>query len=244
MFDHVVQHLDMETAGRLMDIIENPGSNPYQAIKQAILRSHTPTDCERASAILDWPGLGGCRPSQCLKDMIQVMPTGVTDLGILFKEVFLRQLGKEVRALLAPSANNNASTVVALRALALEADQYYELSGARVNGIVEETEAMIFSPSAPTDTYNAEATDFGIFAISGRGGYTPRGRGNFGFRGRGGRQGSRPSSTFCYYHARYGSQAKQCTPPCDFQKINQSRDSQTPNGRGRGNPGNFQSGRW
>ena len=145
MFDHVVQHLDMETAGRLMDIIENPGSNPYQAIKQAILRSHTPTDRERASAILDWPGLGGCRPSQCLKDMIQVMPTGVTDLGILFKEVFLRQLGKEVRALLAPSANNNASTVVALRALALEADQYYESSGARVNAIVEKTEAMIFN---------------------------------------------------------------------------------------------------
>ena len=93
------------------------------------------------------------------------------DLGFIFLEVFLRQLGKEIRSLLAHSNYIEGTTIESLRALALEADRYFESSGAHVNAIVDESEAIPFSqgPSAPTDTDEAEDPEQGIFAISCRG---------------------------------------------------------------------------
>ena len=111
-FYHVVRQLDSETAGRLMDIIENPpDTEPFKALKKRLLGSFELNDRERASRIIDWPGLGDRKPSQCLEDMIQIMPSATTDLGILFKEHFLRLLSADVRSLLAQSTNMKASTV-------------------------------------------------------------------------------------------------------------------------------------
>ena len=93
-FYHVVMQLDRTTAGRLMDIIETPPEEePYKKLKDRILEAFEMTDRERASRIIDWPGLGDRKPSQCLEDMIQIMPSGHTDLGILFKEHFLNNGG-------------------------------------------------------------------------------------------------------------------------------------------------------
>ena len=214
-FYHVVRQLDSETAGRLMDIIENPpDTEPFKALKKRLLGSFELNDRERASRIIDWPGLGDRKPSQCLEDMIQIMPSGTTDLGILFKEHFLRLLSADVRSLLAQSTNMKASTVDSMRLLAKEADEYYETSGARVNTLVNQTEAMSIGPSTPIDTDPVDTQN--VFAISGHRGYAPRGaRGQFGSRGRGGSRGRNQFRqrlppkpvTFCHYHAQFGIDA-------------------------------------
>ena len=242
-FYHVVRQLDSETAGRLMDIIENPpDTEPFKALKKRLLGSFELNDRERASRIIDWPGLGDRKPSQCLEDMIQIMPSATTDLGILFKEHFLRLLSADVRSLLAQSTNMKASTVDSMRLLAKEADEYYETSGARVNAVVNQAEAISIGPSAPIDTDLADSQN--VFAISGRGSYAPRGaRGGFGSRGRGGSRGKnqfrrRPPPkpvTFCHYHAQFGANARQCLQPCDFHSTllaKSVQEQQQPQGNG------------
>ena len=238
MFNYVVMQLDQKTASRLMDVIENPGEeDPYKALKDRLLESFELTDRERASRILDWTGLGDRRPSQCLEDMILIMPRGLTDLGILFKEQFLRQLAPEVRSHLAQSTNMKNSTVESLRRLAKEADHYYESTGARVNALSTETEAMSLGHPAPIDSNPALETNHEVSAISSRGGFAPRGaRGVFGSRGRGGsRGGARNQSrnqpiTICRYHAQWGEQAQKCLQPCQFQS---TRLSLRPQGNGQ-----------
>ena len=126
--------------------------------------------------------------------------------------------------------------------LAKEADEYYETSGARVNAVVNQAEAISIGPSAPIDTDLADSQN--VFAISGRGSYAPRGaRGGFGSRGRGGSRGRnqfrrRPAPkpvTFCHYHAQFGANARQCLQPCDFHSTllaKSVQEQQQPQGNG------------
>ena len=205
------------------------------------------TNRERASRIIDWPGLGDRKPSQCLEDMIQIMPSGKADLGILFKEHFLRLLAPDVRSLLAQSKNIKTSTIDSMRLLAKEADEYYEASGARINAVTKQAETMSIGPSAPIDpelTYDSE----GVFAVSNRGGFAPRGvRGGFGSRGRGGNRGKsqyrqRPSHkpvTFCHYHAQFGANARQCMPPCEFRSTLLAKNAQEQQPQGNGTAGRW-----
>ena len=128
-FYHVVRQLNSDAAGHLMDIIENPPeAEPFKALKKRLLESFE-LNREQASRIIDWPGLGDRKPSQCLEDMIQIMPSGTTDLGILFKEHFLRLLYADVRSLQPQSRNMKASTVKSMRLLAKEADEHFKSSG-------------------------------------------------------------------------------------------------------------------
>ena len=248
-FYHVVRQLDSDTAGRLMDIIENPpDTDSFKALKKRLLESFELNDRERASRIIDWPGLGDRKPSQCLEDMIQIMPSGTKDLGILFKEHFLRLLSADVRSLLAQSTNMKASTVESMRLLAKEADEYYESSGARVNALTNQAETMSIGPSAPIDT-DPVLDSQEVFAISGRGGYAPRGsRGGFGSRGRGGSRGKNQYRqrlppkpvTFCHYHAQFGANARQCLSPCDFHSTLLAKNTQQqPQPQGNGSAGRW-----
>ena len=208
-----------------MDIIENPPeAEPFKALKKRLLESFE-LNRERASRIIDWPGLGDRKPSQCLEDMIQIMPSGTTDLGILFKEHFLRLLSADVRSLQPQSRSMKASTVESMRLLAKEADQHFESSGTRVNALTNQAETMSIGPSAPIDTDPALESQ-GVFAISGRGGYASQGtKGGFGSRSRGGSRGKNQYRqrfppkpvTFCHYHAQFGANARQCLSPRDFQ---------------------------
>ena len=102
--------------------------------------------------------------------MIQIMPSETTDLGILFKEHFLRLLPANVRTLLPQSRNMKASTVESMRLLAKEADEHFKSSGTQVNALTNQAETMSIGPSAPIDTDPALDSQ-GVFAISGCGGY-------------------------------------------------------------------------
>ena len=66
-------------------------------VKTATNNALETTKAERAARILDINGLGDNTPSQCLNNMLALVPEG-QEPGFLFKEVFLRQLPIDVRA--------------------------------------------------------------------------------------------------------------------------------------------------
>ena len=111
-FSYVVQMLDSKTATQAMDIIETPDpATPYTALKNRLTKVFTLSVSEKASRIIDMAGLGDRTPSQCLADMLQLVPNG-EDPGFLFREHFLRQLPNEIRTQLAQTSKIGTSAKV------------------------------------------------------------------------------------------------------------------------------------
>ena len=221
-FNHVVQMLDSKTATQAMDVIETPdATNPYTVLKQRLTKAFTLSDSEKAARIIDMSGLGDRTPSQCLADMLQLVPQNeAADPGFLFREHFLRQLPSEVRTQLAQTTKIGTAAKT-LRELADEADRYFTSTGARISTISASSASTDSSLPLITET----STETEIFAISNRGGTAPRGSQGPGSRGRGGsRQGFRTPKTFtiCFYHGRFGDKAQKCVEPCQFQSARQA----------------------
>ena len=167
-----------------------------------------------ADRILDMSGPGDKKPSQALNSMLLLVPQGeAQDPGFLFRQVFLRQLPTEVRTQLAQTTKTG-TTAAALRELAAEADKYFSSTGSRI--------APVSVHENPLTT--EESLDVDVFAISNRGGAAPRNAGGAnqsGPRGRGAKSGqsTKPSYTLCYYHARFGENARKCAQPCQFETL-------------------------
>ena len=244
-YAHVVTMLDSKTAEQAMDIIETPPTTePYTTLKNRLTKAYSLSDSEKAGKILDMSGLGDRTPSQFIAHMLQLVPTG-QEPGFLFREVFLRQLPTDIRRQLAQTTKTGI-TAKDLRELAEEADRYFSSTGARVNAVTDQVEAMSLGHSAPIDSEPSLDSE-GVFAVSSRGSFAPRGdRGGFGSRGRGSR-GTRnryqqrqlyKPVTFCYYHAQFGTEARQCLSPCGFQTTRMARNNQeNPNQQGNGQAG-------
>ena len=64
--------------------------------------------------------------------MLLLLPN--PDPGILFRELFLRQLPQETRSLLAQTPNTGTK-VADLRVLAKEADKYFSSVGSRISSV-------------------------------------------------------------------------------------------------------------
>ena len=130
-FAYVVSALHPEVAKLITNaIVPPPTSDWYPTIKARLLREFTLTAAERANVLLDLPGLGDQRPSQLLSKMLQLLPgPEQANPGILFKQLFVRQLPSEIRAHIMDKYDLD------IRALAEEADRYFTLTGARISAV-------------------------------------------------------------------------------------------------------------
>ena len=199
-FDYVVSMLDVRTARRVMDIIKTPpAASPYTALKTRLSKAFELSDSEKVDRILEMDGLGDRTPSQCLSDMLRLVPQAVAqDPGPFFREIFLRQLPSDVRTHLAQTTKTG-TTLAILHELAADADKYFSSTGSRI--------ASVSSPIVlPTPQVQTEAE---VGAISNQGG------------NRGPRPDRSPKSnyTLCFYHARFGEKARSCVHPCHFKTL-------------------------
>ena len=143
-FAYVVSALHPDVAELITDaIVPPPSSNQYSTIKARLLREFTLTEAERANVLLDLPGLGDQRPSQLLSKMLQLLPgPEQSNPGILFRQLFVRQLPPEIRAHIMDKYE------LEIRALAEEADRYFTLTGARIAAVRAEPAPAARPPSS------------------------------------------------------------------------------------------------
>ena len=160
-FDYVVSMLDVRTARRVMDIIKTPPTaSPYTALKTRLSKAFELSDSEKVDRILEMDGLGDRTPSQCLSDMLLLVPQAVAqDPGPFFRQIFLKQLPSDVRTHLAQTTKTG-TTLAILRELAADADKYFSSTGSRI--------ASVSSPVVlPTPQVQTEAE---VGAVSNQGG--------------------------------------------------------------------------
>ncbi|CAL9683125.1 unnamed protein product [Knipowitschia caucasica] len=99
---HIVAALDSATTRRMMGLLRDPPhEGKYEALKRGLLQLYQLSDMERADRLLSLSGLGDCKPSELMENMLALLGSG--DSSFIFTHLFLRQLPPPVRTALATS---------------------------------------------------------------------------------------------------------------------------------------------
>ena len=190
-FYYCVSSFNQETANQVLDLIKSPpSSEPYEALKNRLLKLFALDDYQRYKAISNLPLSGDMKPSKLMSSMLALLPVDHKPCFFL-RGSFLKRLPTDVRAHL---LRDDFSDPISL---ALKADKIYK---SRVSS--SPVYAVSSTPEVSVNTVRSPA------------GNRPR---RSGTPHDGGRQDNRSlSPTMCYYHRTYSSKAKKCRAPCSW----------------------------
>lgn len=215
-FRHVITQLDSQTLPAIADIIINPpATDKYAAIKARIMSSFAETSESKLRKLLR--GLDPCndKPTILLQRIRHLADGQVGDA--LLRTLFLEQLPEYVRGVLAISGDLDLS------ALALQADKVMEatrstnvcavqqqqppvnqVSALSNDGLVADLLAAVH---ALTNEVKALKLDARSRPSSSRARSSSRHRATT-------PSSSKAADTVCYFHAKFGDNARKCQQPC------------------------------
>ena len=98
--------LDYQVIRKVQHIIWNPGNQPYQTLKQALIKLYKISDDNRLDRLVHQTDLGDCKPTELLSELRTLLGESCnvgTDLDKLLRKLFLDRLPPQVRLILAGS---------------------------------------------------------------------------------------------------------------------------------------------
>ena len=241
-FKHIVANLPPSIAAAVKDVIRT--SRSFAALSAALQSRLAQSRADRLKTLLSRQQLGDQKPSALLRSMRnELAAAGDAPVDTeLFRTLFQQRLPQPVRAALAllPATSS-------LDTLAEAADRYLEASGPdpRIAAVVSAPPPPAAMPAAivplpPAATAPSSGLDgvvASLVAKMERLEASNRRLEDALIRGRSqsrrrqtprpsrppspGRQASSPSpARLCWYHQRYGNNARRCTPPCSWTAEN------------------------
>ena len=218
-FDYVVASLAPEYATEVRDLIlQPPAATPYDTLKQQLIQRTAASEQRRLQQLFNAEELGDRKPTQLLRRMQQLLgdKAGAVDSSFI-RELFLQRLPANVRMVLA-STPNTAN----LEELAQLADRVVEVAAPSISAVstpqlTEELERL----RAEVTSLKGIVQSLPQYTTHTRG----RSRGHSHSQSRGRTPSPHPSTEqplLCWYHTRFGDQAKKCTKPCSFSGNDQA----------------------
>lgn len=196
--NYVVGSLSHEYATEVRDLIlAPPEDTPYDVLKEQLVQRTAASDQRRLQQLFNTEQLGDRKPTQLLRRMNQLLGDNAAGTAAAFlRELFLQRLPANVRMVL-----TSTPQTVSLVELAALADRVVEVAAPRV----AEIDAAIQRPSELSQL-KAEVARLKRLRGSRRSHSRDRSSSP---------AGSRPStSDLCWYHQRYGNDARKCKSPC------------------------------
>ncbi|CAN7937126.1 unnamed protein product [Ixodes hexagonus] len=225
MYHHVVSVLSPTAADEVYDVLSNPSiTNPYDQLKAALLQRTEASERTRWQQLLSAEELGDRRPSQLLRRMTQLLGERASTIDdALLRELFLQRLPPNVQMVLAAAAPLNLTGLAGL------ADVIMEVSTPSTSNIAATT--IPPAGDAPNTAQNVQIASASqgyvdqlcqrleqvvLAATSRRDSARDRSRRRHSTSRRPGndRTGRVRSSGLCYYHRRFGPDARHCQRPC------------------------------
>lgn len=200
MFNMVLPFLPATAIADMGDILAGAATaaNPYQDLREEMIRRFTPCMAEQLDGIIFSPELGGQRPSQLMRSMLSLLPPGEPP-GLLFKRLFILKLPADLQ----PEVSKKISRLNA-RELAEYADSKWDDRNS-----VKKNVAVVTAKVAACSVNADEESAVQIAAVAAK---ARKGKG-----GRGGKQQQKkkPGSAklLCGKHARFGEKAWECEDP-------------------------------
>ena len=182
-------------------------SMSYDTLKQQLIKCTSLPEQHRLQQLFHSTELGDRKPTQLLRRMQQLLGDNATATdGTLPRELFLQRLPSNIRMVLASSSDAKS-----LEDIAQLADKIVNIAPPTMSSLAP-------SPSPSTtevDNLRAEVTHLKELVST----LYPRGRSS---RNRSPSPQRNPRSHsppplnpgLCWYHARFGDRARNCTPPC------------------------------
>lgn len=216
-FDFVVASLSPEVATEIRDLVlRPPDANPYTVLKETLIKRTAASEQRRLQQLFQAEELGDRKPTQLLRRMHQLLGDrpGLDDTFL--RELFLQRLPSNVRMVLAASPNT-----IPLESLAELADRVTEVAAQPVATI---TPSVQPSQATPVAAVGPTSADFErilielaklqttVKSLTRSRSRTPSRRP----RHHSPAPSPTPSATdqLCWYHQKFGDDARKCTPPC------------------------------
>ena len=223
-YAYVISSLPPDIAQEIRDLLMSPPpTNPYNVLKNTLVKRTSASEQKRLHQLLISEELGDRKPSQLLRKMRQLLGDRTLEEGIL-RQLFLQRLPTNIQVILASSPDT-----VSLEDLSLLADKILEVASpmpsvAAMNPIptttsdFDKTITELQTQICQLTTQVQSLTDQLNWPSQ------PRFRGRSQSRSRPpsrGASSSRSPARFgdlgiCWYHRRFGADARKCTTPCTF----------------------------
>lgn len=230
-FHHVVGALPSTAAEEVVDIItsfrNNPPARPYDQLKAALLERTAASERTRIQQLLSAEELGDRRPSQLLRRMTQLLGTSATTMDTaVLRELFLQRLPSQVQMVLA------TATAMDLTSLAALADKVMEVATPNLPVASISTPTQSTPPTTPVTTAPTTAGPSEVDRLCARleqliaattcpepSAHRERQRHRSSTPNRRRRERSdSPGPRMCFYHRRFGANARRCLLPCTWSE--------------------------
>ena len=214
-FEYVVSSLSPEFAVKVRDLLlKPPADNPYDTLKAELIKRTAVSDQRKLQQLISGEELGNRKPTQLLRKMQQLLgdKMGASTDSFFLRELFLQRLPANFRMVLA-----SADVSMDLGKLADMADKVMEVAVPTVKAIPSSTATN----SQDVQQLKQEVARLAELVTS----LTTLLR-----HRRPSGHGRTPSPTrtnnppkpveLCWYHAKFGENAKKCKEPCAWEENN------------------------
>lgn len=200
-YSYVVAALSEEMALEVQDILSSPPNvDRYPAIKNALITRLSQSEAKRLEKLLRTEELGDRTPSQLLRRLRTLASNAVND--DILRNIWLSRLPPDAQKILTVCAGD-------LDALAQTADRISEMYPSVCVAAVR--------PQSETDSnfaaLQAQITELTTQVAALR--TQNNSRRSRRYRSPGKRSRSPSATKLCWYHRRFGSEARKCSPPCE-----------------------------
>ena len=213
-FDHVIAALSPDVAMEVRDLVLHPPEEQaYDKLKEQLIKRTEASEQRRLQQLLTAEELGDRKPTQLLRRMQQLLgDSGPAPDSAFIRQLFLQRLPPHVRMVLASSSAN-----FTLAELAEMADRIVEVATPASVAHVSQESPILDEVRQLTATLNnmVAALNASPLATSRSRDSSPHARSSRPSTPRQSRSSS-PSSDFCWYHRRYGPDARKCRQPCSY----------------------------
>lgn len=208
-YSYVVMNLDKTVMPLIWDVVSAPPTHlQYETLKERILSTFSESNETKLRRLLRGQELGNEKPSFFLQKL-RTLAAGQYNNEVL-KTIFFEQLPENVKGILA------VSDTIDLSWLALQVDKIMDALRPVVASCA--TTSSKEQPKDDTLEYRIQALEKAMRTRLGRRDKkkpTRRSRSNSRKRS----QSKERPKDVCYYHHKFGNDAKKCTRPCRFDQI-------------------------
>ena len=229
-FDFVVASLSPDVATEVRDLVLHPpDTNPYEVLKETLIKRTAASEQRRLQQLFSTEELGDRKPTQLLRRMHQLLGDNTALNESFLRELFLQRLPANVRMVLASSPSNTP-----LESLAELADRVIEVATPTVASVTPMATSQHPPPPAMATTPPVTAVDphaptsqqfeqllaglaklqATVTNLARARSKTPRRRSRLPSPAP--TSGSSPDDHTCWYHRKFGEEARKCTAPCKF----------------------------
>ena len=216
-FDYVISSLSPEITMEVRDLLlKRPAENPYDTLKTQLIKCTAASEQRKLQQLISGKELGDRKPMQLLRRMQQLLGDKLgasTDANLFLRELFLQRLPPNVRMVL-----TSADPATSLENLANMVDKIMEVSAPTV--------AALSTPHV--DDFEVKQLREQVSRLADLVASLPRANRSHH------RSSSRnrppanmpppsqppPQDTLCWYHAKFGDDARKCRDPCSWGQEN------------------------